>query len=318
MRAKGKARPWIGGLLGVVSCALLAAPAALAAGSGVRGDFDGDGQVDVLWRQVNSHRLAVWYMSGSTRLTGALLDDPPEGGWTVVGTADFNADGMTDLVWRNSTSNRIAIWFMDGVKHVGGQLVEPPVSTTVDLEWAFAGTGDVDGDGQADLVWHNAVTPHIFQGYVRAWIMAPATATTPATVLEEEETDPDERLDVAWRIAALGDMTHDGVANVDILWRHQPSATHESNRLDLWRMDHLYRVAELPILLAAGASYPGPEWVVAGLWDLNADGKADILWHHQATGELLVWFMNDNVMVGTGHLDPSAVPDTQWKVVGPR
>lgn len=306
----------------LISTALAAAFAASSARAqpplpqGVRGDFNGDAQIDVLWRHVNSHRLAVWFMDEASRITGTLLPDPPpQSGWKPVGTADFDGDTKTDIVWRNSTSGNTAIWFMDGIQHVGGQLVDPAPMATVQespSSWVFVGTGDFNGDGQDDFVWKN-VAHDIFQGYIRIWEIEPAAATSPAVALQEEETNPDERIDLDWYIAGLGDMTADGQANVDLLWRHTPT-----NALEIWRMNHYQRVGVLPIVIGTGETYPGPEWVVAGLWDLNADGRTDILWHHQLTGELLIWFMNDVVKVGEGHLNPPAVPDTQWQIVGPR
>jgi FG-GAP-like repeat len=291
---------------------LLGASGAFADPPAVRGDFNHDGHPDILWRHQSSHRLSVWYMDGSQRIGGELFMNPPEAGWTVVGTNDFNNDGENDIVWRNVNSGRVAIWYMNGFTHVGGQLVDPPDPTMVDLDWVFVGTGDFNGDGQADMFWRNNALG-IFQGYLRIWEMQAATPTTPASVIDEEETIPDERTDLDWKIAGIADMTTDGQANMDILWRHAPT-----NALEIWRMNHFMQVATLPIVPAPGVSYPGPDWIVAGLFDLDADGKTDILWHNQVTGELRIWFMDDVVMLGQGPLNPAVLPDLQWKNVGPR
>ena len=39
------------------------------------------------------------------------------------------------------------------------------------------------------------------------------------------------------------------------------------------------------------SSMPG-EWQTTAVGDYNADGKDDLLWRHQTSGQLLAWFMN--------------------------
>ena len=51
--------------------------------------------------------------------------------------------------------------------------------------------------------------------------------------------------------------------------------------------------------------------------DFNADGKPDVLWHHQASGSLYVWYLggtNGIVRQGADFLSPSSVVNTSWKV----
>jgi hypothetical protein len=74
------------------------------------GDFNGDGNADILWRD-SSGDLGVWLMSGAAIISSASLCNVPAT-WTVVGTGDFNADGMTDLLWRD-TSGNTSIWIMN-------------------------------------------------------------------------------------------------------------------------------------------------------------------------------------------------------------
>jgi hypothetical protein len=55
---------------------------------------------------------------------------------------------------------------------------------------------------------------------------------------------------------------------------------------------------------------------VGGVGDFNADGKADILWRNQASGDNLVWLMNGTTIAAGVVLTPIA--DTNWRIVGPR
>lgn len=60
------------------------------------------------------------------------------------------------------------------------------------------------------------------------------------------------------------------------------------------------------------------QWQIRGVSDFDGDGKVDILWHHQQTGDLYVWLMGGNgtVVVGGVYLSPSAFSDTTWQIRG--
>jgi hypothetical protein len=49
--------------------------------------------------------------------------------------------------------------------------------------------------------------------------------------------------------------------------------------------------------------------------DFNADGKPDILWQNQTSGDLYVWFMDGTSLTTGSFLSPSRVADVNWKIV---
>ena len=52
--------------------------------------------------------------------------------------------------------------------------------------------------------------------------------------------------------------------------------------------------------------------------DYNADTKPDIVWRHQVSGQNVVWFMDNDVLISGTFTNPSTFPDVNWKLVGPR
>jgi hypothetical protein len=81
------------------------------------GDFNGDGNADVLWRNANGS-LAEWLMNGSTIASSNFITSngvavTPDATWSIVEIGDFNGDGNSDILWRN-TSGALAEWLMNG------------------------------------------------------------------------------------------------------------------------------------------------------------------------------------------------------------
>jgi hypothetical protein len=79
--------------------------------SGV-GDFNGDGQPDLLWRDNVSGTVAIWFLDGTSILTTATLG-AVGGTWNIAQTGDYNGDGKSDIFWVDGSGN-VAVWFIDG------------------------------------------------------------------------------------------------------------------------------------------------------------------------------------------------------------
>jgi hypothetical protein len=59
------------------------------------GDFNNDGHVDLVWRNIIDGRNAVWYMDGVELSSVGWLDTVADQNWKLRGTGDFNNDGKT-------------------------------------------------------------------------------------------------------------------------------------------------------------------------------------------------------------------------------
>jgi hypothetical protein len=119
------------------------------------GDLDGDGKADVLWRNASSGENYAYVMNGTAISGEGYLRTVAEQSWQVAGLRDFDGDGKADVLWRNDATGENYLYPMDGttIKPTEGYL-----RTVADLSWEVKGTGDYDGDGNADVLWRHAVT----------------------------------------------------------------------------------------------------------------------------------------------------------------
>ena len=167
------------------------------------------------------------------------------------------------------------------------------VAAANDLAWEVRAAGDMNRDGQVDLLWRHRVS-----GEIRIWHMianARWESVTVATVA-----------DVNWEIVGLADMNGDGT--LDFVWRHATTG-----KIAAWFMlDAVFQ--------AAAAMLPSEltdnNWKIVGVADMNMDGKPDLVWQNIATGGLGVWFMNGVVMMHGSRLNPPSVSDPNWRIVG--
>jgi hypothetical protein len=57
-------------------------------------------------------------------------------------------------------------------------------------------------------------------------------------------------------------------------------------------------------------------WRIMDIFDIDGDGKPDIIWENQSTGQLYYWLMNGVTQSGGGYLNNGQPVDTNWKIVG--
>ena len=184
------------------------------------GDFNNDGNADILWRNTSTNEVAIWEMNGTTILpSSAILATNPGANWQITGTGDFNNDGNADILWRNTSTNEVAIWEMNGTTILPSSAI---LATNPGANWQIAstvnGTGDTNGDGLSDILWRNTST-----NQAAIWEMN-GTALLPSSAILA--TNPGAN----WQIVDSGDYNGDG--NTDLLWRN--TAT---NQTAIWELN---------------------------------------------------------------------------------
>jgi hypothetical protein len=99
------------------------------------GDFNGDGNPDILWRNTSTGLIVVWYMNGGTIIGSADIAVITGSTWQIVGTGDFNGDGKADILWRNTSTGANEIWEMNGATVIGVAIID----TVSDQNWKIVG-----------------------------------------------------------------------------------------------------------------------------------------------------------------------------------
>ncbi len=166
-----------------------------------KGDFDSDGNTDILWRDSATGANLIWYMNGATKIGQASLQSLGTA-WVAGGVGDFNADGHPDIVWRKATTGQQVVWHMNNATLLSAVLTSTTFAVNDPLTY-IAGVGDFNRDGKADILFRKDST-----STSTIWYMNDTTVSSTATL---------QNLGSTWSAAGVGDFNSNGTA--DILWR---------------------------------------------------------------------------------------------------
>lgn len=267
---------------------------------GTHGDLNQDQVPDLVFRSQSTGAMSVWMMSGinivqQTTTTPATLADL---NWKLEGTADLNLDGHTDLIWRHALSGKNVVWFMNQTTRTSGVFLNP--DTLADPNWQMAGTGQFNGDGKWDLLWHNAVS-----GRNVVWTMDGVNRlvgqfTTP-------DTQPPD-----WQVAGTGDFNGD--QKTDILWQRSTDGF-----MTVWYMDGLVRTGQADINPQLAASSQSG-WRISAVEDYDGNGRPDLVFRNSVSGRIAIWFMDATGVsrLSGAFTSPQNLPPLDMKIVGPR
>ena len=106
------------------------------------GDFDGDSRSDLLWQNVATGDIDIWFLDGlALRPQSGQVSALDPALWRFVGVADVDGDFKDDIVWRNATTGDVYAWYMDGLQWKPESGLAGALSPSA---WSIGG---ISGDG---------------------------------------------------------------------------------------------------------------------------------------------------------------------------
>jgi Bacterial Ig-like domain/FG-GAP-like repeat len=154
---------------------------------------------------------------------------------------------------------------MNGVQFGG----ESKIGFTVDTSWTVQGLGDLNNDGNEDVLWRDGA------GKSYVWLMNAQAISQGAALTSSNGVDM-LTLGQAWQVKEVADFNGDGKA--DILWRNEATS-----QAAIWYMDGK--------TVTSGVMYDNvaASMKVGGVGDFDGDGKVDIFWRDQSNGANSIW-----------------------------
>ncbi|MBW4507511.1 MAG: FG-GAP repeat protein [Scytonematopsis contorta HA4267-MV1] len=216
-----------------------------------------------------------------------------------VANRPFAITGGSNLVYRSNTTGNNLVWQLNG-----STLVDSAEITAVpDKNWKMIAAGDFNGDTKDDLLWRNEVT-----GENAIWLMDGFNNLNPD---RSSQRFLPRIEDVNWKMITAADFNGDG--KDDILWRH--SRTGENA---IWLMDATIVTSDNSY--AFDGQFMGTRfvrdtnWKMVGAGDFDGDGKADIAWRNEVSGENAIWLMDGSRSKVGGEKFITSVAGTDWKI----
>jgi hypothetical protein len=262
-----------------------------------RGDFNGDGNQDILWRNSQTGQVNVWLTNPASIgiLSKGTLGTVADMNWEIIGVGDFNAttDTKTDILWRNKQTGQVNVWLIDGT----ALLSKGTLGTVSDLNWGIIKTGDFDSNSNTDLLWRNSQT-----GQVNVWL------TNPASIGVSGKGTLGTIADMNWEIIGVGNFKSNDDSKTDLLWRNK-----QTGQVNVWLIDGTALSSKGTLGTVSDLN-----WGIINTGNFNSgtDSNTDLLWRNSQTGQVNVWLTNP---AGIGVLSkgsPGTVADLNWEIIG--
>ena len=175
-------------------------------------DFNHDGMSDIVFWHGETGAITLWYMRGTEVIRKVeLAERVPDRLPVAVYDVDF--DGNPDILWQSKSGELLATLIRNEM--VFTKLQINVVSTGPADLWFVKGSGDVDGDGDHDLIVERSSqfgppSPGTDQGTVIGIVRMDKTNGTIEPVAIQG--------DLNWKIGSVADYDRDG--DTDILWEN--------------------------------------------------------------------------------------------------
>lgn len=245
------------------------------------GDINGDGKTDLIWiARLNNTVVRTVYLSNGTGFDsqGYELDVDTDYGNFLQGRyqlADVNGDGLSDLTWVYHHNNEVGITlYLAAFKN--GQIVLNKTSSLKDddlqpdlYQHQRFSTGDVNGDGKADIVWTFAYQNKFYRTVYLANVAGGGFTKISLQSDSFSSADTDHQVQLA-------DVNGDGKA--DLVWTYNDN--NYLTRKVYWssRLGTSFELKSTDTdtsLVVAGHQYPQSR-----LADVNGDGRQDLVYSY--------------------------------------
>lgn len=217
------------------------------------GDFDGDYNTDVMWRNTNN-QVAVWLMNGANRVrTGIIGNIAPE--WQVEGVGNMDTDGRNDVLWRNVATGAIKRWAMAGLSAP----TEVPLQNAgadMPLSYKLQGIGDFDGNYRMDMLFRDSL------GNTKMWFLD----STGTLVTEKDPASISNGIAADLKVVAIGDFNGD--ARADLFLQSESTGTVE--------VRFMKDIAKYSDSLMINA--PADGWELQTATDVDSDYLSNLIW----------------------------------------
>lgn len=212
-----------------------------------------------------------------------------QGRLTVKG--DIDSDGLTDLILRTTEASPEGAysfynWGMRRTelrREIGGH---GGVSIAFD---------DFNRDYENDLLMRSPFDGKVFVFYGKSGFWPWGWDLQNAPILAFN-----------WTIAATADFNADGYP--DILWRNTTS-----QNLVIWTIQGHTKLGNI---IPSPSAAVDVNWEVVGAQDVNADGHPDLIFCNTTSGNVVIWYMDANmVRITGGFTTPTSPAGLGWRVV---
>jgi FG-GAP-like repeat len=213
-------------------------------------------------------------------------------------TINSAVTGGNNLLWRDQNSGQNAAWRLNEATLNGSGFITP----VPDKNWKMITAADFNGDGKDDALWRNETS-----GDNAIWLL---------NGLTELSTDGSSRkfitpiADASWQMITAADFNGDGRA--DVLWRNNVTGDNAVWFVDARNTNPQGRfITDEQFITTRVADR---NWRIVGAGDFDGDGKADIAWRNETTGDNAIWLMDGKTSKAGGEKLITKLASTDWKV----